>query len=380
MEPDEMEWRSGAVVSCGHDAEERCISGGFYRSRERRVQSDCGGDRAKDGAVSGGEDSDILPFDAKKPRFGGAFGLRSVPPSCKGERGDFERVLRSRSIDGGDECVRDGDRCGKHSSGDAYESTTHIVGLCAGERAGGTRWGKERGDHDAAGERRGRRGENGGGTIGRSDDLGGGVPTTGVGSTFRWAYESGWMRGGRGGMWGLCRVRVWVAKGRGSREECGVEDGSRDVHRAEISTNGNTTTISRTNPKRGEGGGEVTTAFERASGAMSILSMGWDGGRRASVETVSSGRVRTKSRITRTDSRDDASSARDGGVWRLRSMFCATSMMRAMGGEERGGCETRGISSDGRRSMPIYGRDNGRVRDGDGERYGVRAASVATIK
>lgn len=254
-------------------------------------------------------------------------GCAAYPPSCKGERGDFERVLRSRSIDGGDECVRDGDRCGKHSSGDAYGSTTHIVGLCAGERAGGTRWGKERGDHDAAGERRGRRGENGGGTTGRSDDSGGGVPTAGVGSAFRWAYGSGWMRGGRGGMWGLCRVRVWVAKGRGSREECGVEDGSRDVHRAEISTNGNTTAIPRTNPKRGEGGGEVTTAFERAGGAMSILSMGWDGGRRASVETVSSGRVRTKSRITRTDSRDDASSARDGGVWRLRSMFCATSMM-----------------------------------------------------
>jgi hypothetical protein len=54
--------------------------------------------------------------------------------------------------------------------------------------------------------------------------------------------------------------------------------------------------------------------------------------------------------------------------------------MRAIRSEEREECETREISSDERRSMLVYERDNKRIRDNDNERYEVRAASVATIK
>ncbi len=86
---------------------------------------------------------------------------------------------------------------------------------------------------------------------------------------------------------------------------------------------------------------------------------------------MSSDRVRTKSRITKIDSRDDASNARDEDVRRLRLMFCVTSIMRAIRDEEREECKTGKISSDKRRSMSVYGRDNGRVRDNDDERYEV---------
>jgi len=65
-------------------------------------------------------DSWPLSFGAEKPRFGGAFGLRGVPPPCEGERGDLGRVLRQGSIDGGDDCVRDGDRCDESPGGGAH--------------------------------------------------------------------------------------------------------------------------------------------------------------------------------------------------------------------------------------------------------------------
>jgi hypothetical protein len=95
---------------------------------------------------------------------------------------------------------------------------------------------------------------------------------------------------------------------------------------------------------------------------------------------MSSDRIRTKSRITRINSRDDASSARDKDVRRLHLMFCVTSIMRAMKDKEREECKTKKISSDKRRSMPVYERDNERVRDNDDERYEIRAASIKTIR
>lgn len=103
------------------------------------MQFNCEGDRTKDEAIFGEKDSNILSFDAKKSRFGEAFELRNVSLSCKEERDDFERVLRSRSIDDGDECVWNENRCDKHSNDDAYKLTTHIVKLCARERANKTR-------------------------------------------------------------------------------------------------------------------------------------------------------------------------------------------------------------------------------------------------
>jgi len=48
--------------------------------------------------------------------------------------------------------------------------------------------------------------------------------------------------------------------------------------------------------------------------------------------------------------------------------------------KEREECETEKISSDKRRLMSVYERDNERVRDNDNERYEVRAANVETIR
>jgi len=79
-----------------------------------------------------------LSFDAEKSRFGEAIELCDVSSSCRGERGDFERVLRQESINDDNECVRDKNRCDEHSSNNAYESITHIVELCARERASET--------------------------------------------------------------------------------------------------------------------------------------------------------------------------------------------------------------------------------------------------
>jgi len=63
-------------------------------------------------------------FDAKKLRFDETFELRDVSLLCKEERDDFEQVLRRRSIDNNNECVRDENRCNEHSSNDAYGSRT----------------------------------------------------------------------------------------------------------------------------------------------------------------------------------------------------------------------------------------------------------------
>lgn len=71
------------------------------------MQFNCEGDRTKDKAIFEEKNSDILLFDAKKLRFGEAFKLRNVSSLCKEERNDFEQILRSRSINNDDECVRD---------------------------------------------------------------------------------------------------------------------------------------------------------------------------------------------------------------------------------------------------------------------------------
>lgn len=52
-------------------------------------------------------------------------------------------------------------------------------------------------------------------------------------------------------------------------------------------------------------------------------------------------------------------------------MFCVTSIVRTIKSKKREECETRRILSDERKLMPIYKRDNERIRDDNNERYKV---------
>jgi hypothetical protein len=70
-------------------------------------------------------------------------------------------------------------------SNDTYESITHIVELCAEERASKTRREKERGDHNAAAEREEKRDKNDEEKIDRSNNLEKKVLTTNVELAFK---------------------------------------------------------------------------------------------------------------------------------------------------------------------------------------------------